>query len=199
MADNSTPKGYDPLVQLLADAADGARTHGAAIGLVHHTETAIRADLAALIGTPAGPGGVPPAQPGAKALWNAAQANKSALTAALRTANSNGRFLARMCIRTLQPVLGETWNAKWNTAGFTGGSLAVSTEPLTMLQQLRAYYGANPTREMPNFQNIACTAADSASNQSNTDAGIAKKAYDAAMAAAASASWACPSKSTKNT
>lgn len=34
MADNSSPKGCDPLVQALEDAADGAATHGAAIGLI---------------------------------------------------------------------------------------------------------------------------------------------------------------------
>ena len=33
MASNTIPTAYDPLVQLLEDAADGAHTHGAAIGL----------------------------------------------------------------------------------------------------------------------------------------------------------------------
>jgi hypothetical protein len=47
MADNSIPTSYDPIVQLLEDAADGAHTHGAAIGLVHNDEAHIRADLIA--------------------------------------------------------------------------------------------------------------------------------------------------------
>ena len=63
-----------------------------------------------------------PAVPGFKALWNAAQTNKSAKTAALRTAQSNARLYVRTCIRSLFPVLGESWNAAWNAAGFTGGS-----------------------------------------------------------------------------
>lgn len=189
MADNSIPTSYDPIVQALEDAGDGAHTHGVAVGLVHNNEAKIRADLNALVGTPAGPGNVPPATPGLKALWNAAQTNKSAQTAALRTVCSNARLFVRTCIRSLFPVLGENWNASWNAAGFTGGSLAVPANPLMLLQQLRAYYAANPARETPNVQGVACTAAaceaavqaisdaESASNQSNTDSGIAYTNY----------------------
>lgn len=189
MPDNSIPKAYDPIVQLMEDTADGAHTHGAAVGLVHNDEAAIRADLTALVGTPAGPDNTPPAVPGLKAVWNTAQANKSTKTAALRTVQSNGRFLARTCLRSLFPLLGEDWNSAWSDAGFTGGSLAVPTNPLPNLQQLRAYFAANPTRETANVNGIACTAAacetaaqnvstaQSASNQSNTDAGTAHKNY----------------------
>jgi hypothetical protein len=53
---NQIPQPYDPLIQLLEDAADGAHQHGVAIGLKQNTETAIRADLTALTGQPAGPG-----------------------------------------------------------------------------------------------------------------------------------------------
>ena len=189
MADNSIPIAYDPIVQLLEDASDGAHTHGAALNLTHNDETKLRANLTALVGIPAGPSNVPPAVPGLKALWNAAQANKSTKTAALRTAQSNGRFLARTCIRSLMPVLGEDWNAQWQTAGFEGGSLAIPANPLPTLQQLRAYYAANPARETANINGIACTAAacetaaqaistaQSDSNQSNTDAGTAHGNY----------------------
>jgi hypothetical protein len=194
MADNSSPTSYDPLIQALEDAADGAHTHGATIGLVHNDETHIRTDLISLVGKPAGPGGVPPAVPGFKALWNAAQTNKSAKTAAFRTVCSNARLFVHTCIRSLFPVLGESWNAQWNAAGFTGGSLAVPTNPLTLLQQMRAYYIANPTREST-VQGVACTAvaceataqaisdAESASNQSNTDSGTAYKNYQNGIAA----------------
>ena len=184
MLGNITPKSYDPIIQHLEDAADGAHTYGAAVGLTHNDETHIRADLNALIGTPAGPGGVPPAVPGLKTLWNRSQANKTAKTAALRIACSNARLFARTCLRTLMPVLGESWNSQWNTAGFTGGSLAVPDNPLTLLLQLRDYYGLNPARETT-VQGVACTAAacetsaktitdaETASNQRNTDSGTA--------------------------
>lgn len=190
---NTIPRNYEPLTQLGADAADGAHTHGAAIGLVHVTEATIRTALEGLIGKNPGPGGVPAGVPGLKSDWDDAKANKSAKTAVLRTAQSNGRTLARQCIRTLQPVLGENWNAAWNTAGFISGSLAVPSDPSNILQQLRAYYLKHPAQEIASFQGVACTAAacgaaaqaiddaDSASNQSNTDAGNAQKAYQAGL------------------
>ncbi|MEN9576855.1 MAG: hypothetical protein RL514_4710 [Verrucomicrobiota bacterium] len=196
MANNSPPEAYDPIIQLLEDTADGAHTHGAELGVTHNNEAKIRLDLTALVGTPAGPDNVPPAVPGLKALWNSAQAAKSAQTAALRTVQSNSRFLARTCVRSLFPVLGENWNAQWQDAGFTGGSLAIPANPLATLQQLRAYFAANPARETPNIQGIACTAAacetaaqaisTAASNslQSNTDAGEAHKDYLAGLKAA---------------
>jgi hypothetical protein len=182
------PESYDPLVQLLEDAADGADKYGAAIGLKQNTGPAIRTDLTALIGVPAGPGGVPPAVPGLKSLWNAAKANKTAMTADLRTAESNGRALAMTCIGALKPVLGTQWNSAWNAAGFTGGSLAVPAHPQPLLLLLSAYYAANPAKEVANINGIACTAAacqaasgvivtaQKASNQSNTDAGNAQSA-----------------------
>ncbi len=196
MPDNSIPIAYDPIIQLLEDAADGAQTHGVATGLVHNNEAALRANLTALVGTPAGPANVPPAVPGLKALWNTAQGNKSTKTAALRTVQSNGRFLARTCIRSLMPVLGEDWNSAWSDAGFTGGSLAIPTNPLPTLQQLRAYYAVNPTRETASVNGVACTAAaceaaaqaistaQSNSNQSNTDAGTAHGNFLAGLKAA---------------
>jgi hypothetical protein len=100
------------------------------------------------------------------------------------------------CIGTLKHLLGQQWNSKWNEAGFTGGSLAVPTNPMVMLQQLRAYYAKNPAREVPDVQGIACTAAageaaaqaistaQSASNQSNSEAGDAHAAFEAGVAAA---------------
>lgn len=194
MFGNTTPQSYDPIIQHLEDAADGAHTYGAAVGLAHNDEPDIRADLNALIGIPAGPGGVPPAVPGLKSLWNNSQANKTAKTAAFRTACSNGRLFARTCLRTLMPVLGESWNSQWSTAGFTGGSLSVPANPLTMFHQLRDYYGLNPARETT-VQGVACTAvaceaaaktitdAESASNQSNTDSGTAYTNFQNGIAA----------------
>ncbi len=193
---NLIPPSYEPLVQLLEDNADGAHTNGAAIGLKQNTEPNIRANLGALTGTPAGPGGVPPAVPGLKNLWNTAKGDKVMATAAYRSAQSNGRALAMTCIGTLKPALGSQWNSAWNAAGFIGGSLAVPTNPLPKLQQLRGYYEKNPGREVANVNGVACTAAacetaaqaistaESASNQSNTDAGTAQANYQAGITTA---------------
>lgn len=194
MASNKILRSYNPVVELLEDAADGALTHGAAVGLKQNDEPALRTVLGALIGTAAGPGGVPPATPGAKATWNVAKAAKTAASAAARTARSNGRLLAQTCIGILKPRLGNQWTAHWQNAGITGGSLAVRDNPMTMLQQFGSYFATNPTHEVPNIApgisataagcNAAATAisaAESASNQSLVAAGAAKSAFDAAL------------------
>src|ERR1700686_2435160 len=197
MADNSIPKPYDPLVQLLEDAADGAHTHGAAIGLKQNDEPALRAELTALVGTPAGPGNVPPAVPGLKDKWNIARAGKIDGTFGFNVAKRQGRALAAACIGVLKLYLGNQWNSQWSVAGFTGGSLAMPDNPLTLLQQIAAYFAANPSHEAPTLTPTvavtaaACTAAAeaistaaSASNQSNTDVGNAKSALAAGIEAA---------------
>lgn len=193
MSSNRIPTAYDPLIELMEDAADGARSYGTDIGLKQNTEDEIRHDLTQLIGRAAGPNGSPPAEPGLKALLNTAKTNKTAKTATFRSVCSNGRTLASTCINSLKPVLGKQWNSAWHAAGFTGGSLAVPTNPMVMLQQLRAYYVANPSREVPNINGIACTAAaceqaaqaistaQSESNQSNTDAGFAQANLEAGI------------------
>lgn len=61
---------------------------------------------------------------------------------------ANVRPFVRTCIRSLLPLQGEKWNSNWKAAGFTAGSLAVPDNPLTLLEQLGAYYYiANPARE----------------------------------------------------
>ena len=180
------PKYYDPVVQLLADAADGANQYGTVIGLKQNTQPVILGVYYDLVGKPAGPNNNPPAVPGLMALWNTAKANKSATTAALRSAISNGRALAMTVVGSLKPALGRNWNSAWNAVGFTAGSLAVPDNPARLLLAMRAYYAANPAREVKNVNGTDCTAAacetaadaitaaDTASNKSNTDAGTAQ-------------------------
>ena len=47
MAQNPVPAALDALFTLAEDMADGAATHEVAIGIQHHKEVKIRADLAA--------------------------------------------------------------------------------------------------------------------------------------------------------
>jgi hypothetical protein len=199
MASNEIPREYEPLVELLHDATDGATTHGAAIGVKANDGPTLQATLDSLVGIPAGPNNVPPAIPGLKALWNTAKANKSATTAALRAAISNGRALAMACVGTLKPRLGNSWTAAWQAAGFQGGSLETPKNPQARLLELRAYYADHPTHEVPDLSpTISATAAacqaaadaigaaDTTSNQSNADAGQAKAALEAGIKAARS-------------
>jgi hypothetical protein len=197
MASNNIPETYDALVKLLEDAADGAQTHGAAIGLKQNDEPALRAEITKLGGTKAGPGNVPPATPGLKDKWNTAKAAKKSTSDAFNLAKQFGRELARAAIGVLKPRLGNQWNAPWAAAGFTNNSLAVPDNPMVMLQQFRTYFSANPAQEVPNLSltisatSAACdTAAEaistkaSLSNQANVDAGNAKSALEAGIASA---------------
>ncbi|HEY3662930.1 MAG TPA: hypothetical protein VGL24_07240 [Chthoniobacterales bacterium] len=102
-----------------------------------------------MVGIPAGPGNVPPAVPGLKDRRNTAKAAKVAGTSGFRIAKSNGQALARACIGVLKPSLSDQWSNAWQNAGFTNHSLAVSDNPLALLQQLRSYFAANPAKECP--------------------------------------------------
>ncbi len=105
----------------------------------------------------------------------------------------------RACVGVLKPRLGNQWNSQWQNAGFTHHSLAIPDNPLTLLQQLSAYFTANPSQEVANLTPtisataaacsaaaLAITQASGISNQSNTDAGTAKKNLAAAIETARS-------------
>jgi hypothetical protein len=197
MSSNAIPTTYEPLIQLLTDAVDGSSTHGAAVGLKQNDEPALRAVLHDLVGTPAGPDGQTQALPGLKAQYNTAKANKAALTAALRSAQSNGRALAMACIGTLKPRLGNKWNAAWQEAGFAANSLQVPVNPVFVLQHLHSFYLAHADYEVKGLTpDISCTAsacagavqaiadAQVASNRSNFDTGEARNRLEQGVKAA---------------
>ena len=91
MSSHTIPSTDEPLIPWLTNAVNGTNTHGAAVGLKQNDETALRAVLHDLVGTPTGPDDPAQALPGLKALYNTTKANKAAMTAALRSAQSNGR------------------------------------------------------------------------------------------------------------
>ena len=175
------PKSYGQIVGLLHDAADGAHQYGVAIGLKQNTEPVIRGILESVVGTPAGPNNVPPAQPGLASLCDSAKRNKAKMAAALRSAISNGRALVIAAVNSLRPAFGSQWNSDWDAVGFTAGSLAAPEHPAALLLKMRAFYAVNPSRELKDMNGIACTAAscqtaadaitaaETVSNQADTD------------------------------
>ncbi len=70
----SSRRSFDPVVELLEDAADDAQIPAAALGLKQNDEATLRGILEELVGKPAGPGNVPPAVPGLKDKCNVAKA-----------------------------------------------------------------------------------------------------------------------------
>ena len=189
-------KAYDPLVQHLRDALDGVQTHGAALKIKQNDAASIQLVLDALVGQPAGPNNNPPAVPGAKQIWDEAQATKSDKTGLYRLACSNGRALAAIAIGILKPRLGNRYNAAWKAAGFTNNSLAVPTDPGAMLKELGDYFTTHPDHAAPTLTPLAVSAvtchaasaailaAAEASKESNVAAGQAQAAFEAAKQAA---------------
>ena len=188
--ENITPKKYESIVELLADGAYGAALHALVIVLLQNTAAAILATRALLVGTPAGPGGVPPAVIGLKEKWNTAKANKVAAAIAYRAALKDGRAVAMTCIASLKNVLGRRWNSQWNAVGLTNASLEVPDNPSAMLEQFGNYYESNPSREVTGVNGVDCTAAgcraaakaindaQAASNAASGAAVLAKTALD---------------------
>ncbi|HEX8371590.1 MAG TPA: hypothetical protein VF585_02325 [Chthoniobacterales bacterium] len=110
MASNEIPTSYTDVVALGEDAADGAQTHGVAIGLKQNTEAAIRADLASLI-----------------AAENTVALKRTAKTTANgvhKTADSNGKaFIARF-IQFEKPRFGDEWGHSGRKPGLPEDLLA---------------------------------------------------------------------------
>ena len=136
MAANPIPSILNALTALAEDAADGANTHEVEVGLKQNREADIRADLTDLL-----------AKIG---LYAAAVGTKPALSAAVRTADSNGKAFTATARDILIPVLGGQWSQAWEPTGFPDQSLAVprtQQERQSLLAALRDYFTANPTRE----------------------------------------------------
>ena len=109
MASNEIPTTYTNIVALAEDAADGALTHGLAIGLRQNTEASIRADLAALIA--------------AETAVGQKKLAKATANTVHKIADSNGKAYIARFIQLEKPRLGSSWGPLWQEAGFTAGSI----------------------------------------------------------------------------
>jgi hypothetical protein len=124
------------LTALAEDAADGAQTHEVAIGLKQNKEADIRTDLTDVLTR--------------IATHATAVGAKPALSAAVRTADSNGKAFIATARDVLVPPLGGQWSEAWAPTGFPNQSLAVPrTQPerQSLLASLRDYFTANPAKE----------------------------------------------------
>ncbi|MEO5915458.1 MAG: fibronectin type III domain-containing protein [Luteolibacter sp.] len=133
MASNEIPKNYTGAVALAEDAADGAQTHGAAIGLKQNTGGVIRADLDALT-----------AAEETAALKRTAKASAAG---ANKTADSNGKaFIARF-IQLEKPRIGSSWGPLWQEAGFSAGSISMpgtQGERFVLLGEIKKFLHNHP-------------------------------------------------------
>jgi len=136
MAANPIPTSLNALTALAEDAADGANTHEVAIGLKQNKEADIRADLTDLLPK--------------IAAHAVAVGAKPALSAAVRTADSNGKAFIGIARDVLVPSLGGQWSQAWEPTGFPNQSLGVprtQAERQSLLASLRDFFTANPAKE----------------------------------------------------
>ena len=150
---NTIPKGLDDVLRLGDKAVTGALARGAAIPLVINTAPLLRATFYDLAGDPA-----TPHIPGKQAQYAAHLTVVANAYAAGRVAVDAGRKFCQLAVSILKPVLGNQWNAQWIAAGFTAPSLEVPRDPVALLHFLRAYFNANPGREVTALEVSAATA-----------------------------------------
>jgi hypothetical protein len=134
MASNEIPRDYNSLVALGEDAADGAHTHGVAIGLKQNTEAAIRTDLTALTT--------------ADTVQKARATAKLAAGAAQQTADSNVKAFIALFLKLESPRIGDQWGPLWQEAGFSSGSLAMpgnQDDRFIMIGKLKGFLHDHPT------------------------------------------------------
>ena len=143
MTTRQVPQAIDPLRTLGETAYTGALAVGVAILLKQNDAPAILATLRTVTGTPSALPEEPPI-PGTQAIYLEAISAVVTANANHRAALEAGREFSREAIDLLRHVLGRRWNSAWTAAGFTGGSLAVPTNPEPLLIELRSYLGAHP-------------------------------------------------------
>jgi hypothetical protein len=133
MASNEIPSTYTSLVALAEDAADGAMTHGLAIGLKQNTEAAIRTDLTALIT--------------AETTVGQKKLAKASANTVHKVADSNAKAYIARFIQLEKPRLGTGWGPLWQEAGFTAGSISnpsILDDRFVLLNKLTQFLKLHP-------------------------------------------------------
>jgi len=109
---NPIPKALDDLFSLAEKSADGLTSLQASLGIMHNTETLVRAELSAARST--------------NNTYQAAKSTRLAATEAQNAADTSGTTFITVARDLLKQTLGSRYSQAWDEDGFTG-SLAVPT------------------------------------------------------------------------
>jgi hypothetical protein len=183
MGANPLPNPLPKLFALGQDMVDAAHDHGAAIGLVHNTETTIGNDLAA-------------AKAAAGLFGTAKKAAVDAHAALTGMDGQAGKFI-KAASAVLAQNLGERWSTAWAPTGFPNQSTAIPStqdERFSLCGSLKDFFTANPAMEVSTptvivtaarADNLVTQLADArqAVKDAELDANTKKIACDAAEAA----------------
>jgi hypothetical protein len=134
---NKIPKAFDDLFSLAEKSADGLHSLGATLGIMHNTETIVRADLDSARTT--------------NNLYQAAKTARLAATDTQDAADKNATAFLTTARDVLKQTLGSRYSQAWNEVGFISGSLAVPAtldERLALLKSMELYFLANAAQEV---------------------------------------------------
>lgn len=116
--------------------ANGLNKHEVSIGLMHHTEALLRANIAS-------------ARTADEAYKTLKSAKPAATLAAQATDKAARKFIST-AREVLKPHLGDLWSQAWEQAGFVNGSYGVPDkrdERVELVRRLADYFDNNPTHE----------------------------------------------------
>lgn len=177
---NPIPQAFDDLSSFAEKSAAGLHSLQTALGIMHNTETVVRADLLAALT--------------ANNAYQAAKSARLAATDVQTTADTNGTTFITTARDVLKKTLGSRYSQAWDEVGFTGRSLAVpgtQDQRTALLKSLELYLAAHPALEVPGLMthpqalgvHDALAAAVSAVNAGWSDQRDKKDARDAAAGA----------------
>ena len=138
------PRKLNHLFRLAARTESGARTHAAAIGLPLNTAEHIHDDLVRA-------GGLPDdGTPSSRTTLLQARTELLRLRGVRRDALAAARTFCTSTIDRLKPILGRTWNVRWEAVGLANRSLAVPrSRPYETVLLLGMFLRAHPEYEIP--------------------------------------------------
>ena len=132
---NEIGKTIPALLTQAEDCADGAAQYGAALGLFHNTEAAVREDINDLLGERNG--------------HVSSRVVMADMRRTLETRIKEARAFLTMARDILKPQLGRSYSEAWDPTGFTG-SLAVpfnAGKLQSMLQLMHQFLASNETMQ----------------------------------------------------
>jgi len=173
MTTTHVPQSNDDLVVLGHHCVAAASDLAAEVDLKQNTSPAIAANLYGFVGLP----GTDPATAGKQGAFNQRRIEVTAAANLRRAAVQQGRDFNAKAVDHLRTYLGRRWNPRWQSIGFTNGSIALPNVPMPLLLKLRAHLIANPAHEL--------TAEDISATEANTLAIAINAAFNAETAAVA--------------
>ncbi len=136
MAGNPLPGGFDDILSLAEDMADGCHQHEVTAGIKQNTETVIRAAITA----------VRSAQLDFKACETAQKTKQNTVD----TADAAGQVLLADAQRVFQHLFGKRYSTEWGEGGWPDNSTGIPRKQdkrMNLLASLKNYFTRYPARE----------------------------------------------------